>query len=189
MALHFAHDTLILDANCVIGLYASQQMVEILAAIARTVTVAAYVAEKETQWVYGGLDDASQPIRIPIALQPLINAGLLQIVNIETEGEAETVATFSAMIRDQGEAITGAIALHRHWAIALDDRKARRLFTDYAEQLQLIYTLELVKHWVDVSSPPAVVVTTALRNIRTGAKYTPRRGHPLFDWWHQHGGG
>jgi hypothetical protein len=95
MALHFAHDTLILDANCVIGLYASQQMAEILAAIPRTVTVAAYVAEKETQWVYRGLDDVGQPVRIPIALQPIINTGLFQIVNIETEDEAEAAATFS----------------------------------------------------------------------------------------------
>jgi hypothetical protein len=102
MALLFVHDTLILDANCVIGLYASRQIAEILMAIPRTITVAAYVAEKETQWVYGEPNDSGQPIREPIVLKPLIDAGLLQIVTIESEGEAEAFATFSAMIRDQG---------------------------------------------------------------------------------------
>lgn len=189
MSLLFAHDTLILDANCVIGLYASKQMAEILAAIPRTITVAAYVAEKETGWVYGELDEFGQRTREPINLQPIIDTELLQIVTIETENEAETFATFSAMIRDQGESITGAIAFHRNWAIALDDKKARRLFTTHARHLQLFYTLELVKHWVDIASPSSDAITAMLRNIRSGAKYTPTRLHPLYEWWHNFEGG
>ncbi|RIK41792.1 MAG: hypothetical protein DCC55_10825 [Chloroflexi bacterium] len=189
MPLLFAHNTLILDANCVIGLYASRYMAEILDAIPPTVTIAAYVADNETDWIYGPLDESGQQIREPIDLQPVLDAGLLHIVTVESEDEAEALVTFSAMIRDQGEAVTGAIALCRNWAIALDDKKARRLFTEYAGHLQLFYTLELVKHWVDTVSPSSSTITDMLRNIRSGARYTPHRHHPLYSWWHNFGGG
>ena len=112
------------------------------------------------------------------------------IEDVASELEKEwTLATFSALIADRGEAITGAIALHRNWAIVIDDKRARRLFQQNASQLQLIYTLELVKHWVELDSPSIDVLTTTLQNIRHRATYTPRRQEPLYDWWHQHNGG
>lgn len=188
MPLLFAHNVLILDANCVIGLYATRRMAEILAAIPRTVTIATYVFENETQSIYSPLDEHGQRTKEPINLQPLVDAKLLQIVAIETEAEAETVVNLAALIGDQGESITGAIAFHRDWAIGLDDRKARRLFAQYAGHLQLIYTLDLVKHWVEISSPDLEVITSTLVNIRHGARYLPHRQHPLYEWWLSNGG-
>jgi len=188
MSLLYAHDTLILDANCVISLYASKQMANILAAIPKTITIAAYVSENEALWVYSEPDESGQRTKEPILLQPLIDTGLLHIVTIQSEDEAEIFATFAAMIRDQGEAITGAIAFKRNWAIVVDDEKARRLFHQNASHLQLIYMLELVKHWVEVDSPPDEIITATLQNIRKRATYTPRNQHPLYKWWHSNGG-
>lgn len=195
MALHFDHETLILDASCIICLYASGRMEEILTLVPKSVAVAAYVYEQEALWIYGGSDPVSKPIREPVVLQPLIDAGLLRIVTIETEAEAETLVSLAARSRvgrgrqGQGELITGAIAVNRNWAIVCDDRRARRLFEEVAGQLQLIYTLELVKHWVDHSKPSVASVTELLQSIRARASYTPPRQNPLFEWWHQHHGG
>jgi hypothetical protein len=110
MPLLFAHNTLILDANCVINLYASGQMGAILAAIPHSVTVATYVAEKEVLWIRGAADVDGRPSKEPILLQPFIDQGLLQLVTIDSDAEAEIFVTFASMIRGQGEAITGAIA-------------------------------------------------------------------------------
>ncbi len=84
---------------------------------------------------------------------------------------------------DDGEAITGAIAVHRNWAIGSDDRRAISLFAKEAPQLQRISTLELMKHWVDSTELPADVVRSALRNVRFRAKYVPYSRHPLYHWW------
>jgi len=189
MPLHFSHDILIIDASCLINLYASNQLADILRSIPKTVAVAAYVADREALWIYGELNEKGEPTKEQIALQPFVDAGLLRIVDLASEDETETFTTFSALIADRGEAITGAIALHRNWAIIVDDKKARRLFQQNASQLQLIYTLELVKHWVEVNSPAVDVIIQTLQNIRRRATYTPRRQEPLYNWWHQHHGG
>ncbi|HMN28708.1 MAG TPA: hypothetical protein PKE45_11215 [Caldilineaceae bacterium] len=188
MSLLFAHDTLILDADCVISLYASGQMGEILAAIPRSITVTTYVAEREALWIWGEPDPAGVRPKHQIELQPFIDQGLLHLVQIDSEEEAEVFATFAAMIRGQGEAITGALAYCRNWAIVVDDRRARRLFTDHAPHLQLLYTLDLVKHWTDSTAAPSNLTTQALRNIRHRATYRPAADHPLFGWWRMLGG-
>lgn len=189
MPLEFHHDTLIVDASCLINLYASNQLANILQAIPKTVTVAAYVANREALFIQGEVNESGERTKEQIVLQPFIDAGLLHIVDLAEEDETETFATFSALIVDRGEAVTGAIALHRNWAIIVDDKKARRLFQQHASRLQLVYTLELIKHWVDCEAPIAAMITTTLQNIRKRAIYTPHRQHPLYEWWHRYNGG
>ena len=79
--------------------------------------------------------------------------------------------------------MTGAIAINRNWAIVIDEKKARNLFNREAPNIQLIYTLELVNHWVDISDPSPEIVSAALRNIRDRAIYQPGQNHPLYTWW------
>jgi predicted nucleic acid-binding protein len=166
MSFHFAHDTLILDASCIISLYASRQMEAILRSIPSTVTIAAYVYEREVFWVYSGGRQDGQRSKESINLKPLVTENLLKIVTIEGEGEAEVMANLSAKIRDQGESVTGAIAVNRNWAVAIDDRKARRVIQEIGGHIQLVYTLELVNHWAELNAIPADVVTDTLQNIR-----------------------
>src|SRR6266700_4130778 len=52
--LIFSQDCIILDACCVINLYASGQMGNILQSIAKVVAVAAYVRDEEAQRIYAG---------------------------------------------------------------------------------------------------------------------------------------
>lgn len=179
MTLQFKHDALILDASCVINLYASRKMVEILNSVPTDVTIAAYVADKEALQIRGSAENEN------IDLQPMIADGLITIVTPETESEAETALLIAAAIRGQGEAETGAIAIHRQWTIALDDRRARNFISEIANDLQMVYSLELVKHWADSQSIPKSEIQCALQNIRTGGNYIPRRSNPLHTWWHE----
>ena len=179
MKLKFQHDTLILDASCVISLYASRKMVEILRAVPAGITIAAYVAEEEALRICGSKGYEK------IDLQPMISDGLITIVVLETEAERETVLSIADVVRGQGEAETGAIAIHRKWCMAIDDKRARNLLAERAEDLQLIYTLEIVKHWADSCSIPGAELRSVLKNIRTGGRYQPRRSDLLYDWWKQ----
>ena len=182
LGLTFHHDTLILDASCIISLYASRQIENILRSIPKSVSVSAYVYEKEALWIYGGPDDNIMLTKERIDLQPFVDTDLLKIVEIGTGNEGELRVNFEASL-DPGEAVTGAIAVHRTWAIAIDEKKARNLFNREAPNIQLVYTLELVKHWVDVSGPSAETISAALRDIRYRAIYQPGQNHPLYTWW------
>jgi predicted nucleic acid-binding protein len=177
----FAHDCIILDASCIISLYASGQMAEVLKAIPKTITVAAYVSNKEALWSYSGPDWDIRSDKERIDLQPFVEAGLLKIVDIDNEAEKELFVDLVVGL-GPGEAITGAIAIHRNWAISIDDKKARTLFEREAPHLQLIYMLELVKYWVDVAYPSPTTIASALRNIQTRAVYRPGPSHSLYAW-------
>jgi len=181
----FNHDCIILDASCLISLYATKQMAPILRSIPNIVAVAAFVYEKEALWIYGGPEHEVRQSKEPIDLLPMVQAGLVEIVDIASEAEIERQVNLEANL-DPGEAISGAIALSRNWAIALDERKARNLFSHEAAHIQLIYTLELVKHWCDTRNPPFETIAAALKNIRHRAIYKPGPNHPLHDWWIQY---
>lgn len=178
--LHITHPCLILDACCVINLYASGRMGDILASIAHVVTVAAYVKDHEAHTVYTA--DGSGA-REAIDLSPLINQGLLQVVDIASAAESVRFIDFSARLGDDGEAMTGAIATERDWAIGTDDGAARRFFSQDCPRLQLVSSLELLKHWADTTGLPLPELGTALRLVRVRGRYQPKARHPLYTWW------
>ena len=114
------HTYVILDACCLITLHESGHMADILESIPSSVAVAAYVRDEEI---------------LRFDLQPFIDRGLIFIVDLESEDEENTAVDFAFMLRDNGEAFTGAIALHRNWAIGTDDRQAREFFSRETPQL------------------------------------------------------
>lgn len=178
----FSQDYLILDACCIINLYASGVMDAILRSITTSIAVAAYVRDKEALTVACESPGNTASQRETIDLQPLITGGLLRVVAPETEEELSTLVHFAVHL-DDGEAITGSIAFHRNWSIGSDDGKALRFFGQHAPHIQLITTPELIKHWADTAHPSSDVIRTALRNVRTRARYEPHRTHMLYDWW------
>jgi len=182
MPLDFQHDTLILDASCIITLYASKQMSNILGTISSLVTVAAYVYQKEALWFFDGPRENIRDSRAAIELRPLVDAGLLKVVTIESEDEAEIYLTLSQKV-DTGEAYTGAIAMARSWAIVTDDQKARKVFARDASDLQLFFTLDLIQHWAEIAEPDTNIIEATLWNVRHRAAYIPARRDPNFAWW------
>lgn len=178
----FSHDCIILDACCIINLFASQQLRLVLETIPKGCSVAAYVKDHEVLSIYSGPINNVQETSELIDLQPLINEKLLHLVDIETEAEANTYVDLTQRL-DDGEAITGAIAINRNWAIATDDSASVRLFQHSAPHIAVISTLDLVKYWVDTKKPNEDIIRSALSNIRLRGRYEPGRNHSLFSWW------
>jgi predicted nucleic acid-binding protein len=176
--LVFSHDCIILDACCIINLYASKRIEEILITIPRSVSVAAYVKNEEILKTFDISSDSTEDVD----LQSLIDQGILILVDLDLETEAETWVNLASVL-DDGEAVTGAIAFHRNWAIATDDRAAIKLFEREAPHLQIITTPELIKYWVDTTEPSPEVINQCLQNILFGASYHPAKKHHLYNWW------
>lgn len=176
------HDAIILDACCVINLYASRQMAGIVACIAETVAVAVYVLRVEALAVYQ-TSAAFPEEREAIDLRPLIDDGLLLTADLASAAEKAAMVHFISQRLDDGEAATAAIAVNRNWAVATDDRAARRRLTHDHGDIQLISTPQLLRHWVERAQPTADVVRRALRDVESRANYLVGQRHPLYAWW------
>jgi hypothetical protein len=181
----FSHDCIILDACCIINLFASQQMRAILESIPRSLSVAAYVKDHEALKIYTGPIDNVQATTELIDLQPFIEKNLLVLADIETEEETTTYINLSERL-DDGEAITGAIAINRNWAIATDDIASLKLFQSRTPHITLVSTLDLVKYWVDTVKPNDGLIYDTLLNIKLRGRYEPHRNHPLREWWQKY---
>ena len=103
------------------------------------------------------------------------NAGALSLV-----AEAATFVTLAADM-DDGEAVTIAIARHRGFSGATDDRKARRSLAE--AQVQVFSSLELLRMWCDSRSLSTREVTRLLTYVRDRGRFVPPRGDPLQGWW------
>ena len=177
------HECVILDACCVMNLYASGKMEEIISSIAETMVVAVYVMKVEALSVYVESKSASPEEREGINLQPLIDKGLLITADLEFDEERERLVEFTAQRLDDGEAATMAIATHRNWAVATDDRAARRVLDNQHQQIQIISTPEIMKHWQENGKPEADVFQWAIVAVEKRANYLLGRRHPLYEWW------
>ena len=178
----FARDYIILDACCIINLYASQRMKDILEVIPKGISVAAYVKDYEALRIYAGPIDNVQESIETINLQPFIDDELLFVADIENEVEENFYINLATRL-DDGEAITSAIAMSRDWIIATDDSATLKLLQKESPNIALISTLELVKHWVDTKKPVKEIVYKTLTNIKVRGRYEPSRNHPLVEWW------
>ena len=169
---------LLLDASCLLNLYATGRLMEIAAALPWQLVVVDYVLEQEA--LYVRIIGAHEEETVPVDLSPLIAAGLLLVMRLETPSEQASFVELAAVL-DDGEAVTGAIALNRGHLVAIDDRKARRVLGEKASGMRLVSTLELMRQWG--ASVPVQEVGHALRAMQHGARYVPGQRDPLYAWW------
>jgi predicted nucleic acid-binding protein len=179
------HERVILDACCLINLYASGRIDDILASLSKPVFVARYVWSNEALTVNGAHDSAADMQETRIDLESQILGGLLGLADLETEDEEILFVNFAANL-DDGEAITGAIAAARNWCIATDDRRARNVFADQVPQIQLLSSPELVKHWADVTAAEVDEICLVVQRIRRHGHFVPPASHFLYTWWQNH---
>ncbi len=170
----------IVDACCTINLYATGNLLDLLPAMGFEWHIAAAVLHEAMYVRKPDPDDAAKLIPEPIDLKPALDGGLLRACDIAGEAETELFVRLAVEL-DDGEAMSLAIAKHRGWTLATDDRKARRLAGEIAVPVQT--TAELVKAWADATKAPVADIATLLRKIQTFARFIPHKTMPLYQWW------
>ena len=178
--------TIILDACCVINLYASGRMEEILTALPPSIAITDYVRNSEALWVYGGPDDDIRSVKERINLTVIEKNCRIITANPNSEVEETTMVNYAYQLKDDGEAFTGAIAVNRGWVMATDDLRAKTFLLKQAPSLKIISTLELIKAWADPKTPSTDELRLVLSNIKTRATYKPHENHPLCAWWRKY---
>lgn len=169
----------IVDACCTINFYAAGNLLTLLP----TLGVGWHITEnvvREAGFIRKvDPDDPTKFVREPIDLKPALDAGVLQLCTADDEELALFVEL--AVLLDDGEAMSLAIAQNRGWTLATDDRKARRIAGE--RKVPLLSTPQLLKHWATVTSADEVSVARELHNIQTFARFQPNSNLPDVDWW------
>lgn len=174
------HDCIILDTCSVLSIYATGQMQQILSAMSISTAIAEYVLNEEVKWIYS--DDGLGKVNVD--LNPLISSGTLSVIEL-TPDEEETSVNYMVSNED-GEAITGAVAFHRNWAVATDEKKTIAFLKSLVPHIEVFTTPEILKHWVDTTSASFEDVCIAIRNIEKRRGYKIAKNHPLKAWWLRH---
>lgn len=176
------HDSVILDACCVMTLYGSGRMEDVIATLSTPVFVCDYVLEEEALTVYDGPRENVRAETADIDLRPFEQEGLIERTTLRSEEQATFVTLAKDL--DDGEARTIAIALQRDWTVGTDDEKALRRCQ--SEALETITTPAFMRSWVEEANPPHDEIAAVLRRIRTRAVYLPGTSHPEYEWWAQY---
>ena len=173
--------SIILDACCLLNLYASRQMEVILRVIPVRFAAAAAAAAEVLYVLHGGGGQDARK-REQVDLQPLIRAGILDILSLETEMEKANFVHFAAELAD-GEAMTCALAVQREAAVATDDRKAIRVLRSRAPHVRVHTTVSLLKWWVEIEQPAEATLKRVLTDVQERANFVPGRHDALLPWW------
>jgi len=172
----------ILDACCLINLFASGEKTSILQACGEF-CVSEQVASEALR--IGGIDDEDPSRLVPreIDLEAVIRSGLIKACRLEGPAEVEAFVRFAMELGD-GEASCLAIAKSRGWTPATDDRKARRIASENG--IALTSTPELIQEWFQATGAEEATLIGLLQNIERFARFRPRRPDPLHAWWMRH---
>ena len=174
------HSHLVLDACCVLNLCASGSFLSILKTIPAQVVVTEVVKQRELKTLqHLTFEDKDGAIQLERSIQQ----GLLLVVDFESESEEETFINYVFEMGDDGESATFAIASHRRWAVATDDKKAISFFQKEEPDIQILSTLEIIKYWSEVENINSADLKNALNSVRVRGRYLPAQRHPLYNWW------
>jgi hypothetical protein len=173
---------IILDASCLLNLYASRKLREIAVTSPQPFVVAEYVVQQEALYIRRRASAQEPEEREPVEIGPLVPMGLIQVITLNSEAEAITFIDLASEM-DDGEAMTCALAMHRQYDVATDDRKARRVLSGRAPHVPIISTLAIVKQWAELASIARGELKATLLSIWSGANYYPGEREPLYAWW------
>ena len=176
------HPLVLLDACCVINLYATGHIQRILEELPFRFAVSRLVAEREVLSVRRVGDSGSQRDREPISLAELEASGVLSMMNLESREEKAAFAGF-ALDLDDGEASVCALAVLHDGGVATDDRKALRVLASSGFKGPTLQTPELLFDWTRREQVLDLQVREMLRAVRDRATFIPRRTAPHFLWW------
>jgi predicted nucleic acid-binding protein len=170
---------IIQDACVLLNLLASERFADIAGGCGLKFVVAARAAS-ETLYLRHAITGEHELVDLP----PLIKNGLLEVVNLAGEGEQLRFIELATDL-DDGEAESIAIAESRSFALATDDKKARKVLQRKAINVELWSTGRILQHWQAKAFISDADLSNALKSISERAKFRPKRGHPDFAWWSQ----
>ena len=176
--------SLLLDASCLLNLYATGRLREIAVALPYKLAVADYVLEREALYTWLPDPAGTRERREPVDLSLLVSEGLMQVMYLEHPEEQLTFIDLAALV-DDGEAVICALAFHRGCSVATDDRKARRVFEEQIRTVPLVSTLELIKLWAQEGSISDIDLRAAMMSMKSGASYVSGDRDPLYWWWRE----
>ncbi len=181
-SLNLVSDHLLLEPSSVFPLWGSSRVAEILRTIPAKVTIVDVVGDNELLYMWSELDQQGNMAKIPFDKQSLLEEGLLVEETLKDE-DCSNVLLFSAQNMGNGEAETAAVALARNWAICMDDGTARRRILQVAPHLEIVSTLQIVKHWAEVTQASPEEIRQVLRSMRVRGPYNPSPKDQLFEWY------
>jgi len=171
------HDAII-DACCLINLYASGGMTHFLAASRRKWYVPLAVLQECLYIRYEA--ESSDDDRERVECQEYVDSGSITPVNIEGLEESDLFIGLATDL-DDGEAMALSIAKHRGWVLATDDRKARRIAAEH--DVPTITTPEIMREWQASAQIPKAKIKIMLSNVETRGRFVPGENAAEYSWW------
>ena len=168
----------VLDTCVLINLLATDRITEVVRFIAPTCLVCSAVSGES---LYLRPLEADGKVE-PVDLSPLIDAGVLTACQIEGSAEEELYVNY-ALELDDGEAMSLAIAQSRNFALATDERKARRIVRENIAQLSIISTTEIINAWSEGKDRDEIIAV--VRSIFARARFRPPDSDPLASRWNE----
>jgi predicted nucleic acid-binding protein len=166
----------VLDTCVLINLLATDRIVEIVQVVALTCLVCSAVCG-ESLYLRPMEADAKPDA---VDLRSLLESGVLTVCTIEGSREEEAYVNY-ALELDDGEAMSLAIAQERKYALATDEKKARRIIGESAPDLLILSTPEIIRTWAE--GRDKVEIADAVRSIQMRARFRPSDADPLAGWW------
>jgi predicted nucleic acid-binding protein len=116
-----------------------------------------------------------QTVKTKIELRPLLAVSLVT-------SEFETYVQLASEL-DDGEAASLAVAHHRQWSFATDDRAARNAVAARGLAITLLSTAQLFRICVEQRHLRGEVIRQMLDAVQRRASFAPPCDDPEFSWW------
>ena len=161
---------LILDARCMLNLYASGHIETILESIPVPVAITETV-QREALCIFSGPKDNVMRMTEDIDVQLLLAGRLLLLISPNEDMQAEAANLAHESLIDDGEAITVISAVHYKWSLGTDYLQSIETLVRKVALMHTVSTLDIINHWISVTHPPLEIIKTALWNIEARAGY------------------
>lgn len=170
----------LLDACCLLNLFATGHVEQILETSRHRFAVARYVAQEEILEI-----DSPQGERGRTPLRPrideLIGKRHLELLEVASPREQRELVRF-ALELDDGEAHTLALAVTREARVATDDKKAIRIYCE-ASPVGCLRTSDLLFEWAEAQEIPEPELQRIVRAVAFRASFFPPKTDPHFSRW------
>lgn len=175
--MEFKRGHLVLDACCLLNLYATTHITEILRALPAEVIVHKLVEEDELLTIPAMNSEGEGPPSI----EKLSQVGALRVIDFDSQVEQQTFLKFAAEMGDDGESASCAVAHVRKWSVVTDDIKAAKFCTSMS--IPQYFTLGLVRYWAEQREIDARTLGIALARVHEEGNYLPGSADPHKQWW------